>query len=693
MTEARNLLIEVGTEELPPLALPRLLAAFESAVLKGLADLGFVDLQSRRYASPRRLAVLLEKLPVKQAEQLIERRGPALKAAFDSEGQPTKAAQGFAASCGVAVEQLERLETDKGVWLFYKSTAPGKETRDCIINIVEQALAALPIPKRMRWGAGEAEFVRPIHWLVLLFGGEVIHGEVMGIKAGRDSRGHRFHHTGTLPIGLAEDYEKKLVNEGYVIADFTQRREKIKQQVLAAATDLGGKVDIDADAALLDEVTALVEWPVPVVCSFEEHFLDVPAEALVSTMKGNQKYFPVYKENGELSANFIVISNLDSTDPDKVREGNERVVRPRLADADFFWKQDRKQPLADYNERLKTVVFQNKLGTVFDKVSRIAALSRIVAEQINADADIAARAGLLCKADLMTAMVGEFPKLQGIMGRYYATHSQEPAAVATAIEEHYWPRYAGDNLPQTAAGQCVAIADKVDTLAGIFAAGQKPSGEKDPFALRRAALGLLRIIIDSDLSLDLRELISAAAQQFAKTVKANTVIDEVFDFVMNRLRAEYEDAGFTPQQIEAVMSCRPTRPLDFDKRIRAVKVFSDMPEADSLSAANKRIANILKKAKQKPQGGVDKALLQDAAEATLYQIMQSVLPEVAPLCEAGGYEQALVKLAGLRDAVDAFFDSVMVMTEDAALRQNRLLLLQQLHTAFVQVADIACLQK
>lgn len=697
MSETRDLLIELGCEELPPLALPKLSLSFEQGVLKGLQELGFDKPDIKRFATPRRLGLLIRKLPVQQQDQLIERRGPALQAAFDAKGQPTKAALGFAQSCGVDIGALEKLETDKGAWLVYKGTQQGKQTHDCIAAIVEKALNDLPIPKRMRWGDGDAEFVRPVHWLILLFGADIIDAEILGVRSGNKTCGHRFlHNMGSdapITIDAPENYEDKLLRDGRVIADFDKRREKIKQQVLDAAKQLKGVIQLDNDDELLDEVTALVEWPVPIVCDFEEKFLHVPAEALVSTMKGNQKYFPVYDTKGALTRHFIAISNLESLDPSKIREGNQRVVRPRLADAEFFWNQGKKQALESYNEKLKTVVFQNKLGTVYEKAQRISALAAEIAGLTGSDVKHAARAGILCKADLMTDMVFEFPKLQGIMGRYYAISSGEPEAVATAIEEHYLPRFAGDRLPQTACGQNVALADKLDTLIGIFAAGQKPSGEKDPFALRRAALGVLKIIIDKRLPLDLYKLLEIAAK--AMPVETRGIVDEVFDFIMARLRADYEGRqqdGFTPQQVEAVMACRPTRPLDFDMRIRAVKTFSTLPEAESLAAANKRIANLLKKAEDASNAKTDSKLLQEPAEKTLDESIRKILPELEPLVAAGDYETALKKLAGLRQPVDAFFDTVLVMADDEKLRQNRLALLRQLSNLFTRIADISCLQ-
>lgn len=683
----RDLLIEIGTEELPPLALANLSQVFEANIVQQLYALGFSALQTRRYATPRRLAVIIKNLPLRQPDQEIERRGPAVNA-------PAQAVEGFARSCGVDVKQLQRVKTDKGEWFYYKSRQPGAATRTRIPGIVEEALNKLPIPKRMRWGSGEAEFVRPVHWVVLLLGGEVIDATILGLPADNRTYGHRFYHPKAIVLKSPDDYVPAL-KKAKVIADSEERRNAIARQVLATGKKLGARTNLEEKRALLDEVTALVEWPVPVVCRFDEHFLQVPAEALVSTMESNQRYFALYDKAGKLLPDFVVICNIESRKVDRVREGNERVIRPRFADAAFFWEQDRKQPLESFNERLKTVVFQNKLGTVYDKAVRIAELGAKIARRLGADEQAARRAGLLSKADLMSNMVGEFPKLQGIMGRYYARHAGQPETIALAIEEHYLPRFAGDRLPESPVGQCLAIADRLDTLIGIYAAGLKPTGEKDPYALRRAAIGVLKIMIEKKLDLDLRELLREAAGGFASALKADSMVDEVFDYVLGRLRSEYEDNAdepFTPQQIEAVLSLRPARPLDFDRRIRAVKVFSALPEAGSLSAANKRIANILKKSGSGTATTVEVSLLQEPAEKKLHAEIERLIPQIEPLCNGGRYEEALSKLSGLRGAVDEFFDSVLVMAENEAVKRNRLALLQRLHQAFTRIADIACLQ-
>ncbi|MGE0080326.1 MAG: glycine--tRNA ligase subunit beta [Thiohalomonadaceae bacterium] len=688
----RDLLIEIGTEELPPKALPTLSAAFRRGIEEGLgkAGLGFQSMQA--FASPRRLAVLVRALPVGQGDKTVERRGPALAAAFDEEGVPTKAAQGFAASCGVTVDQLERVETDKGAWLVHRSVQPGRKTAEVIPEVVRAALDRLPIPKRMRWGDLEAEFVRPVHWVVVLFGDEVIDCEILSVRSGRETRGHRFHHPAPLYLGEPEAYEALLLSEGRVIADFGKRREAVRAQVLEAAAQLGGTAVIDD--ALLDEVTALVEWPVAIVGNFEERFLEVPAEALVSSMKGHQKYFHVVDGNGQLMPHFIAIANIDSREPEHVCAGNERVIRPRLSDASFFWHQDRKQPLSARIESLRTVVFQQKLGTLYEKSERVAALAGLIARQIGAEPAKAERAARLAKCDLMTAMVGEFPELQGIMGRYYALHDGEPADVAAALDEQYMPRQAGDALPSTGTGQALAIADRLDTLAGIFGIGQLPTGDKDPFGLRRAALGVLRTCIEKGLDLDLRVLLQQAVERLrADGVKvAEATAEQVFEFMMERLRAYYQESGIATDTFEAVLARQPTRPLDFHARIHAVAAFRRLPEAESLAAANKRIHNILRKAEVAVPDEVQAALFVESAERALGEQLAALEGEVRTLLSARRYEDALCRLAGLREAVDGFFDAVMVMADDAKLRDNRLALLKRLGDLFLEVADISRLQ-
>ncbi len=689
-TDTRDLLIEIGTEELPPKALSSLALAFEQGIRAGLEQAGLASDAIRRFATPRRLAVVVDKLPVRQTDRRLERRGPALSAAFGPDWTPTKAAEGFARSCGVSVADLQKQETDKGAWLVHVSVEPGAATAELIPGIVLAALAGLPIPKRMRWGDRDDEFVRPVHWVVLLFGDEIIPATIMGVQTGRETRGHRFHCPQPIRVASPADYARQLASEGKVIADFAERRAAVRAQAEAIAAELRGVAVIKPE--LLDEVTALVEWPVALAGNFERRFLDVPAEALVSTMQDNQRYFPVVDERGRLLPHFITIANLESHDPAQVRAGNERVIRPRFSDAEFFWNQDRKQPLAARMESLKHVVFQQRLGTLASKSERVAALARFIAGHGHGNPDWAERAARLAKCDLLTQMVQEFPELQGIMGRYYALRDQEAPEVAQALEEHYLPRFAGDRLPATTTGRIVALADRLDTLTGIFAIGQGPSGAKDPFALRRAALGVLRILIEGQLDLDLLTLLERAAAGFEPAIRAGHAVETVFEFVMDRLRGYYLDQGVRPDTFEAVLDCRPTRPLDFDQRVRAVGAFRELPEAASLAAANKRIRNILRKVETVLPFEVRPDLLVEEAEQTLAGRLVELSSEVIPLMEAGLYGDALNRLAGLREPVDAFFDRVLVMAEDPASRDNRLALLNELGSLFLRVADFSRLQ-
>jgi len=690
MSTLSDLLIEIGTEELPPKALLRLSRAFLDVIQQGLvqAELGFSNIQA--YATPRRLAVLVRELQTQQADKDVERRGPALQAAFDDQGNPSKAALGFAGSCGVEVSALEKLETNKGSWLVYRARQAGEPTTTLIPAIVNDALNKLPIPKRMRWADLDAQFVRPVHWVVLLFGDEVIADTILSVSSGRETRGHRFLYNQPIYIPSPNEYEVLLESEGKVIADFARRRETIRGQVEQAAHQLNGVAVINED--LLDEVTSMVEWPVAVIGNFEQRYLEVPQEALISTMSANQKYFHVVDAQGKLLPHFITISNIESQDPDKVRAGNERVIRPRFADAEFFWNQDRKQTLAVRLEQLRAVVFQKQLGSLYDKTQRVTKLAELIASQIGGDKLQALRAAELCKCDLMTLMVGEFPELQGIMGRYYAQHDGEPSEVAIAIDEHYMPRFAGDQLPQTKTGQAVAIADRLDTLLGIIAIGQLPTGDKDPFALRRAALGILRSMIENDLALDLQPLLEFAASNFAKEVKAKKAIDATIDFILERLRSYYTSQDIKLDVFEAVFSQRPTQPNDFNARLLAVNTFRQLAEAESLAAANKRISNILKKTAEKIPAKVEDKLLQDSAEQVLAAQLNTLSDQLEPLVAARNYTAILHQLAALRSNVDKFFDDVMVMTDDKALRLNRLALLTRLRNLFLQVADISQLQ-
>ncbi len=690
MVEQLDFLVEIGTEELPPRALPKLSDALTASIVAGLADAQLGHLEVEHYASPRRLAVLVHSLDVQQPDRVIEKRGPALIAAFDASGKPTKAAQGFAKSCGVTVKELGRIETEKGAWLVFRKQETGQTAASLLPGIIETSLQNLPIPKRMRWGAGEEQFVRPVHWLLMLLGDAVLPGRVLGVEAGNVTYGHRFHHPEELTIYDPKDYARLLETRGRVLANFSRRRELIRAQVIDTAQELGGEAIIDVD--LLDEVTALVEWPVALAGRFEEKFLEVPHEALISTMEGHQKYFAVVTPEGRLLPHFITIANIESTDPAKVIEGNERVIRPRFADAAFFWEQDRKQPLESRVASLKEIVFQQKLGTLYDKTLRIKALAQDIAASIGADVEQAGRAAYLSKCDLMTAMVYEFPELQGTAGRYYAEHDGEPGDVAVALEEQYLPRQAGDSLPRTTVGQSLALADKIDTLVGIFGIGQKPSGTKDPFALRRAALGVLRIMIEADLDLDLKALLVFAENQLQGRLNQDDTVTACFDYVLERLRSYYQDQGVSVDVVDAVLALMPSRPVDLDRRVKAVAAFKQLPAAEALAAANKRIGNILKKTEANFPATIDAALLLEPAEQALYQALESLGAEVSVAFDQGEYHAALQQLATLRESVDRFFDEVMVMAEDAALQQNRLALLSHLQALFLRVADLSRLQ-
>ncbi len=687
----RDLLIELGTEELPPKALKTLSMAFTDGIRAGLekAELSFKTIKP--YASPRRLAVVIAELAETQAEKSVERRGPALNAAFDEEGKPTQAVIGFAKSCGVTPDQLEKLQTDKGAWLVFRSQQPGQATAQLIPAIVQAALDALPIPKRMRWGDLDAQFVRPVHWLVLLFGDEVIDATILAVTSGRETRGHRFHHPQPIVIPKPSEYEVLLESEGKVIADFARRRNTVRALIEESAVKTGGQAVIDEN--LLDEVTSMVEWPVPVLGSFEKRFLGVPQEALISTMKANQKYFHLVDKQGKLLPAFITLANIESKDINKIREGNERVIRPRFTDAEFFWNQDRKQRLDARREKLKTVVFQAKLGTLFDKSHRVTNLARLIAEQIGGDKQLAVRAAELSKCDLLTEMVGEFPELQGIMGCYYAQHDKEPGDVAQALDEMYMPRFAGDELPASKSGQALALAERIDTLTGIFGIGQPPTGNKDPFALRRAALGALRIVIERELDLDLRVLVEAAAKELKDRLTVKDTVEQVFAFMMDRLRAYYTDQGIAHDTFEAVIVVTPTRPLDFQQRLHAVSDFRKLAEAEALAAANKRISNIIKKAEIKIADNFDMAALVDKEEKALAEALERISAKVKPLIDKRDYAKAMHEMATLRDTVDTFFDKVMVMAEDKKLRDNRLALLNRLRNLFLTVADISVLQQ
>jgi glycyl-tRNA synthetase beta chain len=691
--EQRDFLVEVGTEELPPKALSELSQAFLLGLKAALLQAGLSHGEMRPFATPRRLAVWVKRLAARQSEQNLKRRGPAVSAAFDAAGNPTRAALAFAQSCGTSVEMLQKLEEPKGLFLFFIGTKSGVDAVTLLPKIVQSALDGLPIPKRMRWGAGSAEFVRPVHWLVMLYGRDVIPATLLDTFSGNLTHGHRFHAPRPLRVATPGSYARLLSSRGYVIADFAERREKIRLLATTQASELGGRALFDA--ALLDEVTALVEWPVAVAGRFDARFLELPREVLISTLQEHQRYFPVEDAHGVLLPWFITMSNIESREPDKVRAGNERVVRPRLADAAFFWEQDRKQPLAARIAALDSITFQAKLGSLGDKTRRVRTLAGEIAAGMHVDRMTAERAAELCKCDLATAMVGEFPDLQGIMGRYYALHDGESQEVADAIREHYLPRGAGDTLPISNAGMALALADKLDTLAGIFAIGQKPSGTRDPFGLRRAAIGVLRMLIERRLDLDLRALIERAVA--LQPLTAPGTADDVYDYILERLRAYYlEGAGraaatsaISTEMFDAVLATRPRSPLDFDARLQALAAFLQLPEAASLTAANKRIANILRKAEGAPHAAVDVAVLVAPAEVRLFDAIRALAGAVSTTAAQREYTASLGHLAQLRSAVDTFFDEVMVMDPDERLRVNRLALLAELRGLFAGVADLS----
>ncbi|MBU0950608.1 MAG: glycine--tRNA ligase subunit beta [Gammaproteobacteria bacterium] len=681
---ALDFLVELGTEELPPKALGKLSDAFRTGIEKGLKDAGLKHGRVQAFAAPRRLAVLIEQLDTEQPDRSINLDGPPLQAAFDAEGEPTQAALGFARKCGVDLAEVDR----SGPKLRYSRSIPGQASAELLPAIVETSLNELPIPKRMRWAARKEEFVRPTQWLVMLFGDQVVDCTILTQRAGRESRGHRFHSPSPVRISKPTSYLEDL-RGAHVIADFAERRELIAKRVEQLASEQNGSAIVPP--ALLDEVTALVEWPVPLVCSFEERFLEVPQEALITTMQDNQKYFCLLDANGKLLPRFITVANIESKDPAQIVAGNEKVVRPRLTDAEFFFKQDKKQKLDSFNERLKNVVFQAQLGTVYDKAVRVSRLAAFIAERTEGNGQWAARAGLLSKCDLATEMVGEFPEMQGIAGYYYAVNDGEPTDVALALNEQYMPRGAGAELPVTHTGAILAVADKLDTLVGIFGIGMLPTGSKDPYALRRAALGILRILIEKRLDLDLVAAVRFSINQFGGQVKTEGLADQVLDFIFDRLRARYEDEGVEVASYLSVRAVQPGSALDFDQRVQAVQAFRNLPEAEALAAANKRVSNLLSKFEAKLPETVEPRYFDNATEFSLYSALQQAEQAVQPLAADRQYREALERLAHLRGPVDAFFEAVLVNAEDASVRANRYALLARLRGLFLGVADISAL--
>ena len=687
---AENLLVEIGTEELPPKALRKLAEAFAANLTAELESLELSHQGVNWYASPRRLGLQVKALEAKQQDKEVEKRGPATKAAFDSEGNPTKAAMGWARGCGIDVSEAQTLETDKGAWLLHIAKVAGQETKTLMADAIAKALSKLPIPKPMRWGANKTQFIRPVHTVTILFGSELLEGEILGKQVSNQLQGHRFHHPEKISINHADEVFDVL-KSAYVIADYEQRKAQIRAQIEEAASAVNAVVAMDED--LLEEVTSLVEWPVTLTATFEEAFLDVPAEALIYTMKDDQKYFPLLDQNGKLLNKFLFVSNIESKDPSVVISGNEKVVRPRLADAQFFFETDKKKTLESRLESLDTVLFQKQLGTLKDKSERISELAGYIAEQLGADKDLAKRAGLLSKTDLMTEMVMEFTDVQGVMGMHYARFDGEAEDVALAQNEQYMPRFAGDNLPTNLISCAVAIADKFDTLVGIFGIGQAPKGDKDPFALRRAAIGALRIMVEKELPLDILDLVAKAQTLFGDKLTNLNVSTDVFEFMLGRFRAWYQDEGIEVDVIQAVLARRPTKPVDFDRRVKAVSHFRTLDAAEALAAANKRVSNILAKNDITSQGNVVESLLSDDAEKVLASQVAKFATELAPLYADGNYQEALSQLAGIRESVDNFFDNVMVMADDEAVKQNRLALLSQLSSLFLDIADISVLQK
>lgn len=686
----QTFLVEIGTEELPPKALRSLAESFAANFTAELDGADIAHGAVTWFAAPRRLALKVADLAASQPDREVEKRGPAISQAFGSDGQPTKAAEGWARGCGITVDQAERLTTDKGEWLLYRAQVKGQAVSELLVDMTSRALAKLPIPKLMRWADKDTQFVRPVHTVTLLLGSDVIDGEILGIKSGRTIRGHRFMGEAEFTIDNAEQYPAILCERGKVMADYAERKAVIKADAEKAAKALGGQADLTD--SLLEEVTSLVEWPVVLTAKFEEKFLEVPSEALVYTMKGDQKYFPVYDKAGKLMPNFIFVANIESSDPQQIISGNEKVVRPRLADAEFFFKTDRKQRLEDNLPRLETVLFQKQLGTLRDKTDRLEALAGWVASKIGADVNHATRAGLLAKCDLMTNMVFEFTDTQGVMGMHYARHDGESEDVALALKEQYQPRFSGDALPSTDVSAALALAEKMDTLAGIFGIGQHPKGDKDPFALRRAALGVLRIIVEKGYQLDLVEMTEEAARLYGDKLTNENVVSDVVEFMLGRFRSWYQELGYSIDTIQAVLARHPTQPADFDARVKAVTHFRSLDEAQALAAANKRVSNILSKSEEKLADNVLASVLKMPEEVKLATHVVVLQDKLAPMFAERNYQEALVELASLRDIVDEFFANVMVMDEDQAVRINRLTLLSQLRELFLRVADISLLQ-
>jgi glycyl-tRNA synthetase beta chain len=687
MSSRKDFLVEIGTEELPPKALLILSNEFRRGIEVGLGVKLLAHGESETYATPRRLAVRIKDLVTRQEDQSVARRGPAVSAAFDAAGNPTKAATGFAKSCGVEVGALGRTQNDKGEWLSFDAEIQGESTNLLLPAIVSESLSKLPIPKRMRWGSGTVEFVRPVHWIMMLHGNEIINGTILNVESGRITRGHRFHSPAPIKLDSSEDYPGVLQSAGFVIASFEQRRELIATGSQDLAAQLGARAIISPN--LIDEVTALVEWPVPICGTFDEHFLDLPREVLIASMQDHQKYFPVESPDGVLLNKFITVANIDSLDPDAVRSGNERVIRPRLSDAAFFWSQDRKTALSERLSRLDDVVFEKQLGSLKEKTDRVATLARHLAKMFAADNDLTSRAATLARCDLLTDMVGEFPELQGLMGSYYAAGDGEPSQVSEALAEFYMPRFARDTIPGTAIGRCIAFADKLDTLVGIFSIGAAPTGDKDPFALRRAALGCIRIVIESGAGLDLNEALDLACQGYSDVIDTSNVSEPVIKFIIDRMRGYFSEKGIDTSTIDAVLAVGTPNPTDIHARIEAVVAFQQLPESSALAGANKRIANILRKNDAKTAASIDPKLLEADAEVQLVASLDSITQSINDSLDERNYSAFLTVLSELHDPINLFFDDVMVMCDDIAVRDNRMAILSHIHGLFSVVADIA----
>ena len=684
----KNLLLELGTEELPPKSLRNLAQSLHDSFVKQLKDEGLEFASSKWYATPRRLALFIEVLADKQEDKEVEIKGPAVKAAFDAEGNPTKAALGWANANGISIDQAQRLETPKGAWLYIKTLKKGKQAVEVVPEMFKNALKALPIPRLMHWGAKREEFVRPVHTLCMLFGDELINGSILGVESSKTINGHRFLGQQKVTINSADSYVEQLRNEGSVVADYDERKASIIKQVTDIANSVNGVADLDD--ALVEEVTSIVEEPHIFKATFEERFLKVPAEALVYTMKGDQKYFPIYDKEGKLLPVFAFASNINPKDPTSLVSGNERVVRPRLSDAEFFFNTDRKHSLESLFERLETIVYQKDIGTIAFRSNCVEKLAKYIASLIGADETKAARAAHLAKCDLASTMVTEFTDTQGVMGMHYAELDGEDPDVAQAIFEQYCPRFAGDKIPTKGVEIAVSLAEKIITLVGIFGINMLPKGDKDPFGLRRAAIGLVRIVLENNLSFNFVKVIEEACNILDDKVKAKDTKDQVVNFVYNRLKAYYQDQNIEASIFLAVLSTAPVDLLDFDKRVKAVKSFKDLPAAENLASAYKRVNNILSKATVS-EGNVDKALLSEDAEKALSTALDTVSPKVNNLYTQGDYTQALATLSELKEPVDNFFDKVMVNADDPKVKENRLHLLQQLHNLIGKTADISVL--